>query len=177
MSDFMDFKDMKFGYIEEFLILNGWDFKGSETNRRHPGNFNELHSAPETLYSAVVYEYRDGNNQKVLLTVTEYEGQEEKEIRLFSESRELYDNLLLGFVSLNFIKSIEKEPMLQDNVVEKVEPGQRIIIKTIPEYYKKGRHILNATIKEYAVIDAVNTKDGSYSYRPDTITQEFLLIL
>lgn len=176
VSDFLEFKDMKFGYIEEFLILNGWDFKGSETNRRQPGDPDDHPYTPGTRYSAVVYEYLDNNNQKVVLTVTEYDDQEGKEIRLFSESRTLYEDLLLGFVGLNFSKSGEKEVILNDTVVEEVEPGQRIILKTIPELYKKGRLKLNAMIKEYAVIDAVNEQDGSYTYRPGTKTEEYMLV-
>ncbi len=174
-KEFLEFKTMKFGYIEEALILNGWDFKGTETNKRQPGDPDD-HRLEGIGYSTVIYEYPVAGNEKILLRVTEYDNAEEKEIQVCSESRKVYEELLRDFRGMNFNQSGQSVETSPYNSVDRLHPGQKILLRILLQSYKKGRLLLKASIREYAVIDTVSLKDDKFSYESESVTEEFVLL-
>ncbi|GAA4239242.1 hypothetical protein GCM10022291_32810 [Postechiella marina] len=173
LNDIVRFKTMNLNQIEETLILADWKFVSSESKKANTKPKNVWEFEPET-YTSRTYEYIGYAGDKTLFTVIDYADKNSNEIKIRSENRLVYKNVLQDILSSNFELTDKKCPYISAYLGD-FKIGEKVIMESNGKVYQKGNNNIHIIINRYAIITGKN--NGKFSYDENAMIDEFKIIV
>lgn len=177
LGDLLNFKDMSLNQIEEKLILENWDFKRSDYSTHNKKSildlYNDMHNK---TYKSVTYEYIGYLGDVSTIIITDYSDKTKNDIRLISENKLLYKNILQDLVNAKFTVAEEESPYLMYDLLEK-KLGDKFTIESNGKVYIKGNHSVDLLIYRNAIVKGRGDSNKSYYYDESDVTVEYQIII
>jgi hypothetical protein len=180
LSDLLYFRSMSLNQVEEKLILEDWKFRSSknDTKRDLPKNkssfLDTYNAAISDSYKSRTYEYIGYAGDITTIKVTEFEDDRKNEIKIESENKLVYQNILTDLIASNFSLSNENCPY-ESYYLGDYNIGEKVIMESNGKVYKNGNNKIHLIINRYGVVESKNSYDNTFSYYPEKMTDKFLI--
>tara|TARA_R110002033_G_C3794871_1_gene230706 strand:+ start:101 stop:685 length:585 start_codon:yes stop_codon:yes gene_type:complete len=173
LNDAVRFKTMSLNQIEETLILSDWSFVSSENKKANtkPKNIWEFEA---DTYSSRTYEYIGYAGDRTLFTVIDYADKDFNEIKITSENRLVYKNVLQDILSSNF-ELTDKNCPYESYYLGDFKIGEKVIMESNGKVYQNGNDNIHIIINRYAIITDKN--NGKFSYDKNAMIDEFKIVV
>ena len=164
---------MSLNQAEETLILTDWKFvrsKNKEANLK-PKNIWDFEA--ET-YSSRTYEYTGYAGNRSSFTITNYDDKKNNEIKITSEDRLVYKNILRDILASNF-ELTNKTCPYESYYLGDFKIGEKVILESNGKVYRKANNNIHIIINRYAIVTDKN--GGKFSYDKNAMIDEFKIIV
>lgn len=180
LKDLLSFKTMSLNQIEEKLILENWNFKSSknELKRNTPNNSKNLlemyNASISRTYESRTYEYNGYLGDVTTFTITDYEDDDKNDLKIISENRLVYKNILEDLVKADFSVTNENSPYVSYYLGD-FNIGEEVTIESSGKVYRLGNQEVHLIIYRRAIV--TNKNNGKFSYDPSEISDEYQIIV